>query len=194
MNLTLSDIKWWQTHENWEILEKYSISGATLIRTKKKYDIKNKRKSGSGGKSKPPKILIACKMCAVMHTNEIYCSRECQFKDEDFINVLKNINRSYMKTEEYSKSLYKPTTPEYRKYSSKVHRLTRKIYESNIDSINPLRLPRTVAGVDDGYQLDHIMPIKYGFYNNIPPEDIAKKENLRIIPWKENLIRKYNID
>ena len=85
----------------------------------------------------------------------------------------------------------KETTPSYKKYAGKVHRLTQKIYEQYKDEINPDDLPRTVCGVDDGYQLDHIIPIKFGFENDIPPEVLADKDNLRMLPWKENLMRNY---
>jgi hypothetical protein len=36
------------------------------------------------------------------------------------------------------------------------------------------------------YDLDHIVPISYGFKNKIPAELIGSIENLRIIPHKEN--------
>jgi hypothetical protein len=36
------------------------------------------------------------------------------------------------------------------------------------------------------YDLDHIVPIIYGYKNNIPIELIASKENLRIIPHADN--------
>jgi hypothetical protein len=85
----------------------------------------------------------------------------------------------------------KETTPAYKKYAGKVHRLTQKIYEQYKDEINPDNLPRTLCGVEDGYQLDHIIPIKFGFENDIPREVLADKDNLRMLPWKENLIRNY---
>lgn len=36
------------------------------------------------------------------------------------------------------------------------------------------------------FHLDHIMPIAYGFKNNIPPEYIGRLSNLRIISKREN--------
>ena len=36
------------------------------------------------------------------------------------------------------------------------------------------------------YDLDHIVPIKYGYDNNIPAELIASVDNLRVIPHKDN--------
>ena len=42
------------------------------------------------------------------------------------------------------------------------------------------------SGITGAYQLDHIIPIKYGFDNNICPSVIGHIDNLQIIPWKEN--------
>ena len=39
------------------------------------------------------------------------------------------------------------------------------------------------------YDLDHIVPISYGYRNNIPIHLIASRENLRIIPHKENFAK-----
>jgi hypothetical protein len=88
---------------------------------------------------------------------------------------------------------YKEDTSEYKKYRQKVNLLTEKNYVKFKNVVNPENKPRTLCGVDGGYQLDHIYPVYEGFVNNIPPEEIAKVENLRVIPWKENLIKKNKI-
>ncbi len=92
-----------------------------------------------------------------------------------------------MQTEEYRNTLKKESTPEYRRYSNRVHVLTRKIYEEHHTEINPNNYPRGLAGQAGIYHLDHIVSIRYGFDNNIPPEEIAVKENLQMLPWKENI-------
>jgi hypothetical protein len=50
---------------------------------------------------------------------------------------------------------------------------------------------RTLSGIDGGYQLDHIISIKFGFDNNISPEALSEKSNLRMLPWKKNLERNW---
>ena len=45
MKLSPKDIDWWCNHTNQEIVEKYGITVASVVRTKKKYSIKNIRKS-----------------------------------------------------------------------------------------------------------------------------------------------------
>lgn len=78
---------------------------------------------------------------------------------------------------------------EFKRYRDRVTKLTEEIYERNIDIINPNKRPRTKAGVDGGYQLDHIIPVSYGFKNDLPIEEIAKLENLQMLPWRENIIK-----
>ena len=181
--------EWWKNHTPPEIIEKYGISAATLSRWQKKNNITAKRKSGSGGKSKPPRIASTCKMCGNTHFNKTYCSRECMNEDPDFIQKLKDVDRSYMQTEEYRKTLMKDDVPEYKKYYGKVYRLTEKVYNDNIDTINPNRHTRGLCGVDGAYQLDHITPVRFGFDHGIPPEVIADVNNLQLIPWKDNLLK-----
>lgn len=138
--------------------------------------------------------LSKCKVCdniikiTKSHQRK-YCSRKCQNECNEYKNKLKCADRSYMQSEAYSQSLSKPTTPSYKKYAGKVHRLSQKIYEEHKQMLNPEDFKRTLCGIDGGHQLDHIIPIRYGFDNNIPPENIARLENLRVIPWKENLTK-----
>lgn len=151
----------------------------------------NKRRGNKTGTIRTS-VPAECKVCGspFMRRQKYqrqYCSRKCQFACEDFRNMLKNVDKSYMQEEYYRDSLRKEDTPEYRRYANRVHKLTKTIYEQNITLINPNNLTRTLAGVDNGYQLDHIIPVRYGFDNNIPPEEIARLENLRMIPWKENV-------
>ena len=196
MQLTKEDIEWWSTHNNHEIGKKYGKSQATIARTKKKYDISSPRKPGSGTTKKGRNI--PCKTCGsdmwVIPAAEgikKYCSRKCQHADPEFIDILKNIDKSYMQTEEYKNSLRKETTPEYKRYANRVHNLTKKTYAKHKGKINPRNHPRTICGVEGGWQLDHIIPISYGFENNIDEEYMASVTNLRMLSWEENL-RKSN--
>jgi hypothetical protein len=108
-----------------------------------------------------------------------YCSHSC---------TAKATNRSYMRSEAYHNACVRnPNLNEYSKYRNKVHRLTKETYRLYEQQINPLKLPRTLCGVEGGYQLDHIISIKYGFEHNIPPEELSKKDNLQMLPWKVNL-------
>ena len=46
---------------------------------------------------------------------------------------------------------------------------------------------KTLCGVEGGWQLDHIISIKYGFENNIDPVIISSIENLQMLPWLDNV-------
>lgn len=76
-----------------------------------------------------------------------------------------------------------PKTSEYKKYLSKVQSHTRK---QDVSALDHFDKPRTLCGVEGGYQLDHIISVKIGFVNNIPPEVIGNINNLQFLPWKQN--------
>lgn len=44
------------------------------------------------------------------------------------------------------------------------------------------------------YNIDHIVPVMYGFHNNIPPELIGHINNLQVITKIDNLKKRCNID
>lgn len=131
------------------------------------------------------------KSCYNIHQKQV-CSTD-EYK-EWARQIFLNVDKSYMQSEEYSKVMSNPNTPEYKKYAGKVHRLTRKVYNENCEIINPNNYPRTVCGIEGGYQLDHIITIKEGFEKGIPPEEIANINNLRMLPWKDNLMRNYGFN
>lgn len=96
----------------------------------------------------------------------------------------------------YGKSRSKELSPrwntninhtEFRQYRNKVAVLTSKTYKLYEKEINPNNYKRTKCGVLDGWQLDHIISVKEGYLNQISPEEIARKENLQMLPWLENL-------
>ena len=70
----------------------------------------------------------------------------------------------------------------YEDYCQKTRYLSDKTYQLHKDEINPLGLPRGLE-----YHLDHIVPIIEGFKRGLPPEAMAVKENLQMLPAKENL-------
>lgn len=81
---------------------------------------------------------------------------------------------------------------DYKDYKNAVYRMSQKVYEKNIETINPNNYPRTRMGVEGGWQLDHIKPVIECFKDNIAPEEAAAISNLRMLPWRENLMRNFN--
>ena len=109
-----------------------------------------------------------------------YCSHSCQQRTANV--AAKGIG---------SRKVRNPATPEYKKYARQVHGLSQKIYEEYKQIINPNDYPRTLCGVEDGWQLDHITPIKECFEKGLTPQEAAQVSNLRMLPWKDNLMRQY---
>ena len=171
-----------------EIASILGCSTATVSRWRKNAGIsgpKGSKKGVAKPKNRRTKDLV-CPECNSLFTvipskKQLYCSISCAAKNND---------KSYMQTEAYRKSLMKSTTKEYRRYRNRVTKLTEKIYLENIDILNPQRLPRTVCGVSEGYQLDHIISVRNCFDLGWTPEEASKLENLQLLPWKINLTKR----
>lgn len=82
-------------------------------------------------------------------------------------------------------------TQDYKNYKRLVHALSNETYINNMDIINPNNYPRTLCGVDGGWQLDHIIPVLECYTKGISPKQAAELSNLRMLPWRENLMRHY---
>lgn len=164
--------------------------------TLKAKGIKPGRKPGNGplrkGEYKPCPVCttpVYYKPKQLQENKRKCCSRACMHKDEVYRSKLKNADKSYMQTAEYRATKLKASTPEYRRYRNQVTKLTERNYVNNIDIINPNRYPRTIAGVEGGWQLDHIMTVKECFLSGLSPEVASDTANLRMLPWKENIMR-----
>lgn len=70
---------------------------------------------------------------------------------------------------------------EYEEYRRIVRRVTSSQPLSNLDDIDK----RSKMG----YHLDHNYSISQGFRDSVPPEMIGNIINLRMIPWKDNIIK-----
>ena len=109
-----------------------------------------------------------------------YCSHSCQQRTANV--AAKGVG---------SRKMRNPATPEYKKYARQVHGLSQKTYEEHKQIINPNNYPRTLCGVEGGWQLDHIIPIKECFEKGLTPQEAAQVSNLRMLPWKDNLMRNF---
>ena len=85
-----------------------------------------------------------------------------------------------------SRDKYYLTASEWQQYKSEVQSLTRQSYIEHIATINPLNYTRGLNGVANAYQVDHIVPIRWCFDNNVPPEVCAHYTNLQMLPWLQN--------
>ena len=80
--------------------------------------------------------------------------------------------------------------PKKEMYKREVWKLTYKNPLHELDHWNK----RGLCGVDGAYQLDHITSINYGWENKLPPCEIAKWDNLKMIPWRDNLKKRFKQD
>lgn len=78
---------------------------------------------------------------------------------------------------------YYATFEDRKKYHRRVWNLT---YKQPIELLENFDR-RGKSGIDGAYQIDHIIPIKYGFENGISAEEIAHINNLRMLTWEENI-------
>lgn len=79
-------------------------------------------------------------------------------------------------------------------YKNRVMSLSNAYYEQNKHILNPLDLPRMRAGAHpDAVNVDHIIPMIYGFKNGLPIELLANPLNIRVISATSNLRKKQKL-
>jgi len=82
-------------------------------------------------------------------------------------------------------------TTHYKKYCNKVRRLTEKNWVKYQSIINPNNYPRTLCGVECGYQIDHKLSVRFCYDNNISEEICSSVDNLQMLEWSKNLNKRY---
>lgn len=94
----------------------------------------------------------------------------------------------------YAKNKRTYDLKEWKDYRDKVRWLSDRIYEANKSTMNPLDLPRCKPNTHlDAVNLDHVIPIIYGFKNGIPAEKLADLRNLRVVSARSNLRKKQKL-
>ncbi len=88
---------------------------------------------------------------------------------------------------------WQETAPEWEVYKAKVANLTKQIYTQHKTKINPKNLPRGKAGEEGCYHVDHKVPVRFCFDNNIPVEVCASVDNLQMLGWRENVGSRHHI-
>lgn len=103
----------------------------------------------------------------------------------------KNKGKSLERMKGENHPRWNPNKSAFQKYYQQVRSLSEKIYNENMEIINPSRYPRKLCGVQGGYQLDHIISIKEGFDKGISPDIIGGIDNLQMLSWEENRAKWY---
>jgi hypothetical protein len=118
-------------------------------------------------------------------SNTVCNSCSSYIHKKNFNNVITEDHRKKMRATKAGFSSWEEYVEKYPKkqfYKREVWRLT---YKHPLETL-PNWDKRGRCGVDGAYQLDHVVSINEGWELGIPIEEIAKWENLRMIPWKEN--------
>lgn len=80
---------------------------------------------------------------------------------------------------------YKQSLPEWKSYRNEVDRLTKQQPLQQLEHYDK----RGPNGKSGAYTLDHIISVAFGFKNKISEQIIADISNLRMIPWKDNILK-----
>lgn len=114
------------------------------------------------------------------------CARKVIGKNMDRTNI-DEATRNRLGSKHHN---WNPDLKEYNRFRNKVYWLSEKVYNENIDILNPNGYERTRCGAD-GYQLDHIISIKEGYEKGMTVEELSALTNLQLLPWQENRAKWY---
>ena len=132
--------------------------------------LNNIREPWTSWSKKRPRIKLKCERC-----NNSYEVRQSQAKRSKFCSFkCRNPNFPY-------------NTKEWKGYLNTVRKRSYRTYKKFKEEINPLDFKLGKKS----YHLDHKYSIHDGFRNSVPVSAMSCKENLQILPYKENL-RKNN--
>ncbi len=94
------------------------------------------------------------------------------------------------KKEEYIKIVFRPIIKQKVKKlrDNKKAEYYKKVWEITLTNDIDKLMNGNKRGFQD-YHIDHIIPIIYGYKNNIPAEEIGHINNLRPLYWKDNLLK-----
>lgn len=82
----------------------------------------------------------------------------------------------------------------WKDYKLKAEIISNQIYDANKQMMNPNNYPRMKPNTHpDAVNLDHIIPMIYGFKNDLPVELISDIRNLRIINASQNLRKRQKL-
>ena len=102
----------------------------------------------------------------------------------EYLNIKKSSLHGWMKKFNIKRER---NTTDYKIYQRKVRWLTEKTYAQHKNLINPENYPRTLCGVDGGYQLDHINGVYECYVSGVSIEECSDIKNLQMISWECNL-------
>lgn len=112
-------------------------------------------------------------------------------KSDEYRETRRKIAVKYHHGDELSYEMWLQMTDDRQIYYSHVWYYTNK---QNLKILENYDKRGHCSNDTNAYHLDHIIPISYGFINNISPEIIGNINNLQFIHWRENIIKSNKVD
>lgn len=177
-----------------------SVKGRKLSEEhKRKIGLANKGKRK--GKSWEEIFGIETASCMKEERQKFMTGRTWEWNDDSKrkISELRKGNMNWMKTAEYRQqrrgiailNQTGLTVEEWEQLASDRHKYyleVKRITESQpLHLLDHYETRGHYNNNKDAYHLDHIIPISYGFANNIPANVIGHIDNLKFIHWKDNV-------
>jgi hypothetical protein len=174
-------VELYETHTLQEIAEVYQT---TKTRVRKWFDALEIQKRPQGGGNNRKVIDSVTK-------EELLNLINSKKTNKQIANLLKCSVSNVCRLLNYYNLGRQNNTTHYKKYCNKVRRLTEKTYVKYQNIINPNNYPRTLCGVEGGYQIDHKLSVRFCYDNNISEEVCSSIDNLQMLEWSKNLNKRY---
>jgi transposase len=174
-------VELYETHTLQEIAEVYQT---TKTRVRKWFDALEIQKRPQGGGNNRKVIDSVTK-------EELLNLINSKKTNKQIANLLKCSVSNVCRLLNYYNLGRQNNTTHYKKYCNKVRRLTEKNYVKYQNIINPNNHPRTLCGVEGGYQIDHKLSVRFCYDNNISEEVCSSVDNLQMLEWSKNLNKRY---
>lgn len=174
-------VELYETHTLQEIAEVYQT---TKTRVRKWFDALEIQKRPQGGGNNRKVIDSVTK-------EELLNLINSKKTNKQIANLLKCSVSNVCRLLNYYNLGRQNNTTHYKKYCNKVRRLTEKNYVKYQNIINPNNYPRTLCGVEGGYQIDHKLSVRFCYDNNISEEVCSSIDNLQMLEWSKNLNKRY---
>lgn len=138
-------------------------------RCKEKIWHTTKRQAEESGKHKR-----LCNRCSAY----IYQKNWIHIISKESLRKMRATKAGYSSWEEYEKEY-----PKKKRYKAEVWRFT---YQQPLETLENYNM-RGRCGVENAYQIDHIISVDEGYKKNISVEKIGHISNLQMLPWRKNL-------
>lgn len=171
----------YHTHTVKELCVVYGCAMPRIRKWAKHFGLKPRTRGGAffGGNNK--KFTISYE-----ELHSLVLSGMTRQEIADHYGMSRSNTSKWLKHHNIKRQDWKKTT-EWQKYARRVRFLTESTYAKYKDTINPNGYPRTLCGVEGGYQLDHIISVRECFDSGVSVEHCSDVSNLQMVTWERNL-------